>query len=266
MSTASKTPSPGKGAARNEQQFVFNPSFEDSGAEEIYGGVPADNDDGALGFMPDEVTRDYSKRMHYAAWRASGATTKREATRWRGRHFDYRNRIVLGNRKLTYRAVLKWHSVSQRADDLAGECQIVLIKAVAAFNPWLGIRFSTYAFNCLMRALSRLSQRHAADRLSRSMPLESLPYGEPSYAVDDEPTTIEIAKLDEYFDKDHTLLSAREKTVLTRRFHLNDEARSTETLEQVGRDLGLSKERVRQVQMAALGKLRSVLLAGDAMS
>ncbi len=54
--------------------------------------------------------------------------------------------------------------------------------------------------------------------------------------------------------------------MLTRRFHLNDEARSTETLEQVGRDLGLSKERVRQVQMAALGKLRSVLLAGEAMS
>ena len=102
--------------------------------------------------MPDEATRDYSKRMHYAAWRASGATTKREATRWRGRHFDYRNRIVLGNRKLAYRAVLKWHSVSQRDDHLAGECQIVLIKAVAAFNPWLGIRFSTYAFNCLMCA------------------------------------------------------------------------------------------------------------------
>ena len=66
---------------------------------------------------------------------------------------------------------------------MASECQIVLIKAVAAFNPWLGIRFSTYAFTCLMRSLSRLSQRHAADRLSQSMPLESLPFGEPSYAV-----------------------------------------------------------------------------------
>ncbi len=208
MSTATKTLSPGKGAARNEPRFIFNPSFEDSGAEEIYGGVPADERRRALGFMPDEVTRDYSKRMHYAAWRASGATTKREATRWRGRHFDYRNRIVLGNRKLTYRAVLKWHSVSQRADDLAGECQIVLIKAVAAFNPWLGIRFSTYAFNCLMRALSRLSQRHAADRLSRSMPLESLPYGEPSYAVDEEPSPPEIPRLDEYFEQgSHSFIS-----------------------------------------------------------
>jgi len=266
VSTATKTLSHGEGAARNEPRFIFHPSFEDPGAEEIYGGVPADNDDASLGFMPDDVTCDCTKSMHYAAWRASGATTKWEAARWRGRYFDCRNRIVLGNRKLTYRAVLKWHSVSQRADDMAGECQIVLIKAVAAFNPWLGIRFSTYAFNCLMRALSRLSQRHTADRLSRSMPLESMPYGEPSYAVDEEPSTLGIARLDEYFDKEHTLLTPREKIVLTRRFHLNDEAPRTETLEQVGRDLGLSKERVRQVQMSALGKLRSVLLAGEAMS
>ena len=32
-----------------------------------------------------------------------------------------------------------------------------------------------------------------------------------------------------------------------------------QTLEQVGQDLGLSKERVRQVQEAALGKLRQAL-------
>ena len=70
-------------------------------------------------------------------------------------------------------------SLSRLADDMASECQIVLIKAVAAFNPWLGIRFSTYAFTCLTRALSRLSQRLAADQLSRSLPLESLPHGEP---------------------------------------------------------------------------------------
>ena len=86
---------------------------------------------------------------------------------------------MLGNRKLIYRAVRRWMPPSAFADDMVGDCQIVLIQAVAAYNPWMGIRFSTYAFTCLMRALSRLSQRHAADRLSRSLPLESLPDGEP---------------------------------------------------------------------------------------
>jgi RNA polymerase sigma factor (sigma-70 family) len=265
MSTATTIPSHGKGAVTNEPRFIFHPSFEDPGAEEVYGGVPANHEDPTLGFMPDDVTRDCSKRMHYAAWRASRAKTTREATRWQGRFYDCRNRIVIGNRKLTYRAVHKWHSVSQLVDDMAGECQIVLIKAVAAFNPWLGIRFNTYAFTCLMRALSRLSQRRAADRFSRSIPLEATPYGEPSYAIDEEPSSPAIASLDEYLEEEHTLLTSREKTVLTRRFRLRDEAPRTETLEQVGRDLGLSKERVRQVQMSALGKLRDALLSGTSV-
>ena len=266
MSSATMIPSHGKGATRNEPRFIFHPSFEDPGAEEMYGRVSADNDDASLGFMPDDVTRDCTKRMHYAAWRASGATTKREATRWRGRFYDCRNRIVVGNRKLSYRAVQRWHSVSQLADDMVGECQIVLIKAVAAFNPWLDIRFSTYAYTCLMRALSRLSQRHAADRLSRSMPLDSMPYGGPSCAVDKDPSEPAIARLDQYLKEEHTLLTPREKIVLTRRFHLNNETPRTETLEQVGRDLGLSKERVRQVQMSALGKLRNALRSGASVS
>ncbi len=266
MRTATTMPSHNKRADTNEPRFIFHPSFEDPGAEKIYGGVPAGSEDARLGYMPDDVTRDCSKRMHYAAWRAGGAKTAREATRWRGRFYECRNHIVVGNRKLTFRAVQKWHSAAQLADDMAGECQIVLIKAVAAFNPWLGIRFSTYAFTCLMRALSRLSQRHTADRLSRVMPLELVPNGEPSYAIDEEPCSPAIARLDEYLQAEHTLLTQREKTVLTRRFHLNDGAPRTETLEQVGRDLGLSKERVRQVQMSALGKLRDALLSVTSVS
>jgi len=240
--------------------FIFHPSFEESDAEQAYGGAQAPEDK-SLGFMADDATRDCAKRMHYASWRVSLALTRREAARWWRRYYDCRDRIVLGNRKLIFRAVQKWSPASELADDMAGECQIVLLKAVAAFNPWLGIRFSTYAFTCLMRALSRLSQRHAADRLSHSIPLESMPYGEPSYAIDEEPSSPAIARLDEYLEEEHTLLTPREKIVLTRRFHLNNEAPRTETLEQVGRDLGLSKERVRQVQMSALGKLRNALLS-----
>lgn len=161
-------------------RFQFHPSFEGGEAERCYGDSAVDDGD-PRGFMPDEVTRDLASRMHYAAWRVSEATTRREATRWRRAYIEARNGIVVGYRKLIFRAVQKWASSGLPADDLVGECQLVLIKAVAAYNPWLGIRFSTYAFTCLIRALSRLAQRQAADRLSRSRSLESLPYGEPSY-------------------------------------------------------------------------------------
>ncbi len=53
------------------------------------------------------------------------------------------------------------------------------------------------------------------------------------------------------------------KIVLTRRFAPSPSG-NTPTLETVGRDMGLSKERVRQLQLAALGKLR-VALAPEAV-
>jgi RNA polymerase primary sigma factor/RNA polymerase sigma factor len=207
--------------------------------------------------MPDETTRDFARRMHYSAWRAAHAEPD-ERARWQAAYLHFRDRIVLGNRKLIYRAVRRWMPPSAYADDMVGDCQIVLIQAVAAYNPWLGIRFSTYAFTCLMRALSRLSQRHASDRLSRSLPLESLPDGEPrDLSTEDLPTT-RLARIDELLREGHDLLSSREKRVLVRRFSLDDQARPG-TLEQVGRELGLSKERVRQVQASALDKLRGAL-------
>jgi RNA polymerase primary sigma factor len=54
-------------------------------------------------------------------------------------------------------------------------------------------------------------------------------------------------------------LAANERTVLRRRFGLEDEP--PETLEAIGRRLGLSRERVRQIESAGLRKLRALLTA-----
>ncbi|MDX8409453.1 MAG: sigma factor-like helix-turn-helix DNA-binding protein [Mariprofundales bacterium] len=52
-------------------------------------------------------------------------------------------------------------------------------------------------------------------------------------------------------------LSEREQQVISRRFGLSDTPEST--LEQIGRDLECSKERVRQIQMSALHKLQTLM-------
>ena len=246
-------------ATRERPYHVSHESFEEKGAARTYGPEAAGREDYAATYMPDAVTRDLARRMHYAAWRAAGAGDERTRLRWHRTYLDFRDRVVVGNRKLIYRAVRRWMPPSAFADDMVGDCQIVLIQAVSAYNPWMGIRFSTYAFTCLMRALSRLSQKHAGDRLSRSVPLESLPDGEPRDDSTEDAPGMRTARLDEYLRAGNDLLTEREKRVLARRFSLDDQARAG-TLEQVGRELGLSKERVRQVQASALGKLRAALL------
>lgn len=56
-----------------------------------------------------------------------------------------------------------------------------------------------------------------------------------------------------------TALSARERTVLRSRYGLNEEAQSLRT---IGGRMGLSTERVRQLETRALGKLRAAGAAG----
>jgi RNA polymerase sigma factor (sigma-70 family) len=209
--------------------------------------------------MPDEITRDTSKRMHYAAHRLHHAKTAAEAAKWQKHYFELRDLIVLGNRKLIYRAVRRKLMMANRADDLIGDCHIVLIQAVAAFNPWMGIRFSTYAYTCLVRALARIGQRLSNDWLARSTPLDSLPDGEPGGKFEVELSSSGHIRIDEYLRDEHPLLSQREKMILKLRFCLNQDANGP-TLEKVGKELGLSKERVRQVQATALGKLRRAFL------
>lgn len=240
--------------------YVVHPSFSGRTARTLFD--PAPLLDGAVDYgdryMPDDVTRDHTRRMHYAAYRMHRARTAGERRRWQLTYFALRDRVVMGNRKLIYRAVRRRMASATRADDMIGDCHIVLIHAVAAFNPWLGVRFSTYAYTCLVRALSRSAQRLATDWLSRSVPLDVLPDGEPGDEyVPDRGTTLRIS-IDEFLRNDHPLLTAREKRVLTRRFCLGD-CPGEQTLERVGRSVGLSKERVRQVQALALSKLRGAL-------
>ena len=168
-------------ATPDRPYHVSHESFEEKRAALTYGPETAGREDYAATYMPDDVTRDLSRRMHYAAWRAARAGDERTRLRRHRTYLDFRDRIVVGNRKLIYRAVRRWMPPSAFADDMVGDCQIVLIQAVSAYNPWMGIRFSTYAFTCLMRALTRLSQRHAAStcpgRSSAAARLDSLPDG-----------------------------------------------------------------------------------------
>jgi RNA polymerase sigma factor (sigma-70 family) len=145
-------------------------------------------------------------------------------------------------------------------EDMIGDCHIVLLQVVAAFNPWMEVRFSTYAYTCLVRALARKSRRSAADRLVQAMSLDTLQDAVPIESCDLSPLVSSASlNIEELLRADHPLMSAREKTVISRRFALH-EGDVDPTLEAVGRVVGLSKERVRQVQAVAVEKLRTALL------
>jgi RNA polymerase sigma factor (sigma-70 family) len=245
---------------------VYHESFTDPQARELYDPNGAvDVSAFADRHMPDDVTRDYARRMHYAAYRWKHVRGLLERDKWHQAYIRLRDEIVLGNRKLIFQAVRRRMAMSNRSDDLIGECYVVLIHAVGAYNPWMGIRLSTYAYTCLLRALGRQAERIAKDWLSHSPSLDILPEGGPLSKHVEQPISSRLWGLDEFLRSDHPLLSAREKDIVSRRFGVR-EGVPARTLAQVGQELGLSKERVRQIISIALGKLRMAMLGASANS
>ncbi|MEZ6142400.1 MAG: hypothetical protein R3B84_17715 [Zavarzinella sp.] len=129
-------------------------------------------------------------------------------------------------------------AMSNRADDLIGNCQIVLIQAVAAYNPRIGIRFSTYDYTCLVRALARLAQKLSNDWLSKSASLDVMPEGEPRQSKEPGASSSIAVPIDDFLQADHPLLNQREKKILSLRY-CNPEGGEVITLEKVGKQLTL---------------------------
>lgn len=243
---------------RQNRSYVYHPSFREAYAESLFDrSVDQVVEKYADSYMPDDVTRELARCMHYAAFRRAHAKTVAAAKQWAERFHALRNCIVMGNRKLVYKVVTRRANGNPWTDDLIGEGHIVLIKAVSGFNPWLGIRFSTYAYTCLVRVVVRWARRRDTVSLTNDLILEELAGGGALFE-DNEEQQVRLKMLNSYLHGDKTLLSPREKIILTRRYSLANAGRNR-TLVTLGRDLGLSKERVRQVQIDALGKLRQAL-------
>ena len=71
-----------------------------------------------------------------------------------------------------------------------------------------------------------------------------------------------IDELKAIVDRNLADLSSVEETVIRRRFNWQQAEESPLTLEEVGQIIGVTKERVRQIQNKALAKIRTVMEDG----
>jgi RNA polymerase sigma factor (sigma-70 family) len=147
--------------------------------------------------------------------------------------------------------------------EIVSEGNMALLRAVDKFNVDRGFKFSTYACRAILKAFSRTAQKHTRHR-SR-FPVEF----EPDLEKSDWDTTRRDAveedcvdELKQIVDRNLADLTDVEETVVKRRFNWDQRDDSPLTLEEVGRIIGVTKERVRQIQNKALAKIRSVMEDG----
>jgi RNA polymerase primary sigma factor len=185
----------------------------------------------------------------------------REVLRWYRLSRQYREQIAETNLALVLAMAKRTRMSEVDFADLVSEGNMALLRSVDKFDCARGFKFSTYACRAILKAFSRQGMKLSKYR--QRFPTDFDPALEKSNHLDTVRATHEREAAEEI---KHLVLSNEadltdvEQTVIHHRFGL-DRADDTPplTLEQVGQIIGVTKERVRQIQNKALEKIRLTL-------
>lgn len=279
------------------QQFVPHPSFADSTtAAELYGDSAdafhapqawcnaADVPDAiSAGPVPTkgcsltgEQERALFLRLNYARYRLHAVVSRAEQRRlnaseasevlqWHLRSEAARIAIVQANMPLVLAMAKRARLGNVDYAELISEGNMALLRSVDKFDCGRGFKFSTYGCRAILKSFSRVAIR--SSRYRARFPAEFDPTLERSDFLDHTRDAVEsgcVSELREILHKNRAELTEVEQRVLSARFALDAKpdpelSAAPRTLEQVGLLIGVTKERVRQIQNKALAKLKAAL-------
>ncbi len=190
------------------------------------------------------------------------AKAGRELLEWGTLAQELRAQIIQFNLPLVLSMAKRSRLSGLDFNDLVSEGNFALMRSVDKFDVSRGFKFSTYACRAILKSFSRVAMK--AGRYRGLFPVELNTDLERSDYVETRRMGVEEDCLDEL---KHILaanladLTEVERTVIKERFAIGPvvDEQGTKTLEQVGRMIGVTKERVRQIQNKALDKIRHTL-------
>jgi RNA polymerase sigma factor (sigma-70 family) len=197
--------------------------------------------------------------LHTCAFRARPRPTDRpaqtqERKEWFQRWIQIRDHLVRENLGLVYSTLQRFSGTPGDESDLRSDAFLALLQAVDRFNPWRGYRFSSYAVSAIQHALIYRGKHEYRHR--RLFPASfDASFEEP--VRPDEDTELYTERLQRALDRNLGSLTDLETRILAERFPTDDRRRPT--LRELSSVIGISKERVRQIQQRALDKLREAL-------
>ena len=192
--------------------------------------------------------------------------TARELLRWFRKAEALREQIANTNLALVLAMAKRTRMSEVDFADLISEGNMALLRAVDKFDAARGFKFSTYACRAILKAFSR--QGVKLSKYRSMFPTDFDPALEKSNHMENKRAEHEddcVSELRDIINGNKADLSDIERDVIVHRFAIGKkpanpmEEPKPLTLEQVGKIIGVTKERVRQIQNKALIKLRSNL-------
>jgi len=176
-----------------------------------------------------------------------------------------RSRIVTFNVPLVLAMAKRARFNSIDFNEMVSEGNMALLRSVDKFDCARGFKFSTYSCRAILKSFSRVVMR--ASRYRGQFPVEFDPSIERSDYLDRKRVGAEedcVEDLKTILLRNEAGLNEVEQTVIRERFALAPRSQEKEgvapkTLEQVGLIIGVTKERVRQIQNKALRKIRHTM-------
>ncbi len=269
-------------------EFIPNPQFGDADADKTImvdmasGDVPAGPTRIPAGLPPylatlyevALLTREQEghlfRQFNYLKNKAAKLRGQLDSTRPKRRALDQiedlhkqavavKNLIVRANLRLVVSIAKRYVGENGDLWELVSEGNMSLMRAVEKFDFARGIKISTYASWAIMRNFARsihTEQRHR-NRFHTSH--------EETFNASEEPRSdqyeLESAQSQRAAQVQKILerLDEREKEIVVSRFGL-EHGHVPQTLEKIGVKLGVSKERIRQIEARAMKKLRIAAL------
>lgn len=167
-----------------------------------------------------------------------------------------KNQIIRANLRLVVSIAKRHVGPTNNFFELVSDGNMSLIRAVEKFDASRGNKFSTYASWAIMKNFARTipEENYRRDRFVTGH--EEMFEAAADNRTDEHEYESAVKRMQEAVKTMLGRLDDREQRIIVSRYGLG--GASEQTLEQLGRELGITKERVRQIESRAQEKLRKI--------
>ena len=193
------------------------------------------------------------------ARKAGKSASKRHMALWRRRIRQVREKLVHANLPLVPSMAQKSNVSNVEFTELMSEGYMAILRSVEKFDVAKGFKFSTYACRAILASFRRSSSKNQTYRkhvpVQFDMPIEQSDFTERRHH-DQRESAVEAVR--QVLEANLADLDDIEVSIIQQRFPLLA-GEKPRTLAQVGRAVGLSNERVRQIEKNSLSKIRDAI-------